>query len=787
MKTAFENLTDQTRLEVVKTYLESDMAAFDRAARAAARATSSPFALVYLASERHLHLKGGFGVEISKFEHPLPDPLAHVLPIGFTQTNDSNDLFSWNAMFSSKSGWQKYHFAFHAVVPLRGADGHVLGAVSVLDEELRELQSNEVAALEDIAEALIFELDLKAKLGRSTQAEIGVDEAILLKSVGELQDTEQSAPLEAQTVVSEPSALEQELEMLKKVRLEQEQTQLEQAAEFQKLQAQFLELQDIKQIQDQQLQNGQTKLSELEQQKQNEQNIELQKWRTELEKAEELQKVQVVELEQQLGLLQARIAEIEQEKQHHTLERTQELGTLQTKLAELEQVKQREILALREQQINQLSELVQLKKTQASELREQKLLAQTEKNRAIQELQDQHNQYQHLLQRLPFMVFKIDSEGVFTICEGEGFPEFNLDPVRLLGSSIFKSLEAFESLQEAICQALLGEQVTLTINAGGRSLECRAQGVRTGADVNGATGMLFDITQRAHNEHQHTLLEAAILASTDSVIITEASLDLPGPRIVYVNPAFMQMSGYAKHELLGQTPRILQGNETDSKLMKRLRSTLEAGRSFADETVNYRKDGTPYFVEWRISPIRDISGKITHFVSIQRDITERKRITKVLQEVESIVAPANTARVGDSLDGTIIVSGREEPINLIEIESGLETLRLKGSTDGGFQGRLEDVGGAAALVQMLMLLRPTGSLRINENTLYLRMGRVVHLEPSSPNAREVVIETLQLESGRFHFDGMLLDVEETLDLEPNNLVFEAARRTDESIRQTMIG
>jgi hypothetical protein len=221
-------------------------------------------------------------------------------------------------------------------------------------------------------------------------------------------------------------------------------------------------------------------------------------------------------------------------------------------------------------------------------------------------------------------------------------------------------------------------------------------------------------------------------------------------------------------------------------LMKRLRSTLLAGRSFADETTNYRQDGTPYFVEWRISPIRDLTGKITHFVSIQRDITERKRIAKVLQEVESIVVPTYAQRLSDGLDGTATIS-RNEPINLIEIESGLETLRLKGSTDGGFQGRLEDVGGAAALVQMLMLLRPTGSLRINENILYLRMGRVVHLEPVQENAREVVIETLQLERGRFHFDGMLLDVEETLDLEPNNLVFEAARRTDELIRQTMSG
>jgi PAS domain S-box-containing protein len=740
MKTASENLTDQNRLEVVKSYLKSDMAAFERAARAAARATSSPFALVYLVTERHLHFKGGFGVEIGQFEHSLPDPLAHVLPSAFTQTNDSNHLHSWNMMFASKSGWQKYHFSYHAVIPLFGADGHVIGAVSVLDEELRELQSNEIAALEDISEALIFELDLKAKLERNTQTEGGADEAKLPEAAGfEPQIPQLQA--EAQTTTAAiPAVLEQELEELKKARLEQQQAELELRQEFQKLQAQLLELEELKKLQ-----------------------------------------------EQQLPQIHNQLTDLEQQKQRDQLFHDQELEKLQHKLAELEHHKQTEILVLREQQMTQLAELVQLKKTQANELKLYKQQAQTERHQELELVQNRFDQLKSLFEDLPLMVFMVDSEGVFTICEGEPFLEFQLEPAHLLGSSIFKSLETHENLQEAICQALLGEHVTVTIQAGGRLLECRVQGVRAGGQVNGATGMLFDITQRAHNEHQHTLLEAAILASTDSVIITEANLDLPGPRIVYVNPAFMQMSGYAKHELLGQTPRILQGAETDYELMKRLRSALEAGRTFADETTNYRKDGTPYFVEWRISPILDTSGKITHFVSIQRDITERKRIAKVLQEVESIVAPTNGGRLSDSLDGTIVVSNREEPINLIEIESGLETLRLKGSTDGGFQGRLEDVGGAAALVQMLMLLRPTGSLRINENMLYLRMGRIVHLEPPRENAREVVIETLQFETGRFHFDGMLLDVEETLDLEANNLVFEAARRTDEIIRQTMIG
>ncbi|BDA73338.1 hybrid sensor histidine kinase/response regulator [Calothrix sp. PCC 7716] len=120
------------------------------------------------------------------------------------------------------------------------------------------------------------------------------------------------------------------------------------------------------------------------------------------------------------------------------------------------------------------------------------------------------------------------------------------------------------------------------------------------------------------------LLLSAVQQSRDSIVITTALLDHPGPEIVYVNPAFTEMTGYGTEEVLGKTPRLLQGANTDKKLLNDLRWHLREGQPFHGEAINYHKDGTEFFVEWNITPIRNVNNTITHYVAIQRDITERK-------------------------------------------------------------------------------------------------------------------------------------------------------------------
>ncbi len=110
-------------------------------------------------------------------------------------------------------------------------------------------------------------------------------------------------------------------------------------------------------------------------------------------------------------------------------------------------------------------------------------------------------------------------------------------------------------------------------------------------------------------------------AAYDAVLITDAQIDSPGPRIVYVNESLCQMTGYRPEELIGQTPRIFQGPETDRAVLDELRICLEQGRAFEGSTVNYRRDGSPYLLQWKTEPVLGKTGHPSYFVSVQKDLT----------------------------------------------------------------------------------------------------------------------------------------------------------------------
>ncbi|MCA9157328.1 MAG: PAS domain S-box protein, partial [Planctomycetales bacterium] len=128
------------------------------------------------------------------------------------------------------------------------------------------------------------------------------------------------------------------------------------------------------------------------------------------------------------------------------------------------------------------------------------------------------------------------------------------------------------------------------------------------------------------------LLSEAVAHLGEGVMITGDDLDWPGPKIVFVNEAMCQMAGYTADELIGRAPRKLQGEGTDRKALEKIHNDLLESGSCVAELVNYRKDGTPYDVELFITPLFDASGRRTNFVSIQRDITERKAIAEALRQ-----------------------------------------------------------------------------------------------------------------------------------------------------------
>jgi PAS domain S-box-containing protein len=141
--------------------------------------------------------------------------------------------------------------------------------------------------------------------------------------------------------------------------------------------------------------------------------------------------------------------------------------------------------------------------------------------------------------------------------------------------------------------------------------------------------------QLEESEERLRLLESVVVNANDAVIITETTpLGEPGPRILYVNEAFTRMTGYAKEEVVGLSPRFLQGPKTNRATLARMRAELQARQPVEAELINYHKDGSELWVEISITPVADATGKYTHFVAIQRDITERKRTEEALRQSE---------------------------------------------------------------------------------------------------------------------------------------------------------
>ncbi len=103
--------------------------------------------------------------------------------------------------------------------------------------------------------------------------------------------------------------------------------------------------------------------------------------------------------------------------------------------------------------------------------------------------------------------------------------------------------------------------------------------------------------------------------SFDSVLVTDAT---PQGKIIYANKAFKKLTGHDPESVIGKTPRILQGPGTDMKVIKRLASALKSGGRFEGKAINYKKDGTPFIMFWRVLPIK-VGKKIIAWVAIQRE------------------------------------------------------------------------------------------------------------------------------------------------------------------------
>lgn len=140
----------------------------------------------------------------------------------------------------------------------------------------------------------------------------------------------------------------------------------------------------------------------------------------------------------------------------------------------------------------------------------------------------------------------------------------------------------------------------------------------------------IDITARKHAEEELRLLQRALEFSANGVVITDAAA-----RIVYVNPAFTRLTGYTPQESLGQNPRIIKSGKHSAEFYAEMWKVLLNGEVWHGELINRKKDGSLYWERQTIAPIKDGRGRISHYVAIKEDITNRKNAEQEMERLAS--------------------------------------------------------------------------------------------------------------------------------------------------------
>jgi PAS domain S-box-containing protein len=329
----------------------------------------------------------------------------------------------------------------------------------------------------------------------------------------------------------------------------------------------------------------------------------------------------------------------------------------------------------------------------------------TESKRAERELRKSREEFKDLFDNAPLGYHEVDAEGRLTRVNKTELKMLGYSAEELLGQFVWKISVDEEASRRAALAKLGGEPPPpaferILRRKDGSTFPALIEDriVRDEAGrITGIRAVIQDITERKRAEESLKLLESAVKQSKESILITDAQLDLPGPKIIFVNPAFTQMTGYTAEEVIGKTPRILQGPRTDRTVLARLRKNLEQGEVFSGETINYRKDGKEFDLEWQVAPLRDAGGKITHFVATQHDITERKKLEAQFLQSQKMEGIGQLAG-GVAHDFNNILAVIQMQSDLLKNSSGLSADQVEFAEEIGVT-----VQRAAALTRQLLL------------------------------------------------------------------------------------
>jgi PAS domain S-box-containing protein len=261
-------------------------------------------------------------------------------------------------------------------------------------------------------------------------------------------------------------------------------------------------------------------------------------------------------------------------------------------------------------------------------------------NRKITEdaLQESEEKYRILIQTMNDGVIQSDKNDVIQFVNKSTCDMFGYKQEELIGKIVFDII-IYEPDREIIMEKnrlrLLGHTGRYEIRGKKKSGEIIWLSINGSpitdkeGNVTGSVGILSDITERKYAEEELRKLSRAVEQSPASIIIT----DLKG-NIEYVNPKFIEITGYRLEETIGRNPRMLKSGETPSEEYKKLWDIINSGEKWRGEFHNKKKNGELFWESASISPIRSTDGKITHFLAVKEDITEKKQKEIELMEAK---------------------------------------------------------------------------------------------------------------------------------------------------------
>ena len=270
----------------------------------------------------------------------------------------------------------------------------------------------------------------------------------------------------------------------------------------------------------------------------------------------------------------------------------------------------------------------------------------TDRRQVEKELFDSEKKYRELVENANTIILRFDTQGRVTFCNEFaqrffGYQENEIIGQNMIGTILAESDSSGKDLKKMISDMISNpEGYTSNENENIKLSGERVWIAWRNKPIYDEKGRIqeilcvgMNITQRKQEEQRRIRLETAIEQAFETVMITDSE-----PKVQYVNPAFVQTTGYQRDEIIGQNPSLLKSNKHDRAYYDSLWKTISSGKVWSGHFVNLKKDGALFEEDATIAPVKDTNGKITNYVAVKRDVTDEIKTERQLRQAQKMEA-----------------------------------------------------------------------------------------------------------------------------------------------------